>query len=84
MYCCLNNGEKVFCSCLVNSISKNAVYCFACKLFSSSTSKFAITGCFNWIHLARNISNHEKSQDYFHLMHQFLIQRNSSASSISS
>ena len=79
MYRCLNNGEKVFRSWLVYSISKDAVYCFPCKLFSSS-SKFATTGCSNWIHLARNISNHEKSQDHFHSMHQFLIRRNSSAS----
>ena len=80
MYCCLNNGEKVFRSWLVYSILKDAVYFFPCKLFSSSTSKFATTGCSNWIHLARNICNHEKSQDRFHSMHQFLIRRNSSTS----
>ena len=81
MYHTLNNGEKVFRSWFVYSISKDAVYCFICKLFSSSTSKFAISGCSNWIHSAKTISGHEKSQDHFHSMHQFLIQRNSSASS---
>ena len=41
MYCTLNNEEKIFRSWLVYSISKDAVYCFPCKLFSELFSKLS-------------------------------------------
>ena len=70
IYCTLNDRKKVYHNWLVYSISKDAVYCFPCKLFSSST-KFSTTGCSNWIYLVKNTSNHEKSQDHFILCISF-------------
>lgn len=59
----LKNGEKYNRNWLIYSVSKNAVYCFCCKLFELNTSehnKF-IRGFKDWQHLAMYLNRHEKN-----------------------
>lgn len=58
----LANGEKVKREWLMYSTSKDAVYCFCCKLFGKSLTNLSNReGCSDWKHLSIVLSRHEKS-----------------------
>lgn len=62
----LTNNEKVPRTWLVYSKSKNAVYCFCCKLFKVSVNSFNDdNGYSDWQHLSRNLERHETSKGHF-------------------
>lgn len=61
----LLNGESFCRRWLVYSISKNAIFCFCCKIFDwKSTSKLANSGYNNWQHLSEAVSIHENSASH--------------------
>lgn len=43
---------------------KDAVFCFCCKLFSSSRSNFATVGIRDWKHMSDKLKQHETSRDH--------------------
>lgn len=58
----LCNGEKVHRIWLMYSIAKNAVFCFACKLFGNVNSVLAgDQGYSDWQNLTKMLTSHEKS-----------------------
>ncbi|XP_022830235.1 zinc finger MYM-type protein 1-like [Spodoptera litura] len=61
----LGNGEKYHREWLLYSVSKNAVYCFCCKLFESKYKNKFCEGISDWQHLALYCSRHEKSSAHF-------------------
>lgn len=61
----LGNGEKYHREWLLYSVSKNAVYCFCCKLFESNHKNKFCEGINDWQHLALYCSRHEKSSAHF-------------------
>jgi len=66
-YKTIKNGEKIRRQWLIYSISKDAIYCFPCLLFSNKnkirTSSFWDGGFSDWKHLNPRIGKHENS-DY--------------------
>ncbi|CAI6376818.1 unnamed protein product [Macrosiphum euphorbiae] len=66
-YKTIKNGEKIRRQWLIYSISKDAIYCFPCLLFSKKnkirTSSFWDGGFSDWKHLNPRIKEHENS-DY--------------------
>ena len=62
----MKNGEKYKRSWLVYSTSKDAVFCFCCKLFSTTQfqSNLAINGCHDWKHIGQILSEHEASKNH--------------------
>lgn len=62
----LRNNEKIPREWLIYSESKNAVYCFNCKLFGSKVhSPFSDCNGFNdWKHLSQALERHEKSKEH--------------------
>ncbi|MBW0529459.1 hypothetical protein O181_069174 [Austropuccinia psidii MF-1] len=63
----LNNGEKVRRQWLLYSTSKNAIFCFACLLFSNNDirkSAFSNNGFQDWKHLNPSVSEHENSKNH--------------------
>ncbi|XP_050708917.1 zinc finger MYM-type protein 5-like [Eriocheir sinensis] len=60
----LVNGEKVKRSWLTYSRSKDAVYCFCCKLFSKKSIKLATDGQQDWVNIGALLKQHEKSEDH--------------------
>ena len=71
----LSSGEKVFRNWFIYSTSKNALFCFSCKLLSNSPSSFSTNGYLNWVHAARDISSHETSREHFDSMRLYLANR---------
>lgn len=64
----LPNFEKIKRQWLLYSKSKNAVFCFCCKLFSSSlkVTRFGDTTGFNdWKHIGERLNIHESSKSHF-------------------
>ena len=61
----LPNGEKYSRGWLVYSTSKDAVFCFACILFSKTTTNWSVCGNSDWIHLSRDLKRHEVSSNHF-------------------
>uniref|UniRef100_A0A8C5PM21 TTF-type domain-containing protein n=1 Tax=Leptobrachium leishanense TaxID=445787 RepID=A0A8C5PM21_9ANUR len=60
----LPNMEKAERTWLMYSKSKNAAYCFCCKVFQPedlTASALSSTGTKDWTHLSRNLANHEKT-----------------------
>lgn len=61
----LPNGEVIKRLWLQYSESKDKVYCFCCKLFSTKVkSKFGGEGVSDWKHLAEYLKSHESSTDH--------------------
>ncbi|XP_061900928.1 musculoskeletal embryonic nuclear protein 1b isoform X2 [Entelurus aequoreus] len=60
----LVNGEKVKRSWLTYSRSKDAVYCFCCKLFSKKSLKLAAEGQRDWVNIGAMLKQHENSEDH--------------------
>ncbi|XP_060858770.1 zinc finger MYM-type protein 5-like [Metopolophium dirhodum] len=63
----LNNGEKVRRQWLLYSKSKNAIFCFACLLFSNNDirkSTFSNNGFKDWKHLNPSVAEHENSKNH--------------------
>ncbi|EZA55153.1 Zinc finger MYM-type protein [Ooceraea biroi] len=62
----LKNNEKISREWLIYSESKNAVYCFNCKLFGSKAHlSFSDCNGFNdWKHLSQALERHEKSKEH--------------------
>ena len=77
-YRTLNNGETVVRNWLIYSIAKNAVYCFPCKLLTQSTSKLTTVGYSDWVHVARDLRDHERSGNHFAAMQSYLVRRQQS------
>lgn len=63
----LENGEKISRRWLIYSEKSDSVYCFCCRLFSSSSkSSFGqVMGFNNWKNLADRLKSHELSPDHF-------------------
>ncbi|KAM3624160.1 uncharacterized protein V6R79_019961 [Siganus canaliculatus] len=61
----LVNGEKVKRSWLTYSKSKDAVYCFCCKLFSKKSTKLATEGQQDWVNIGALLKQHENSEDHW-------------------
>lgn len=63
----LDNGEKVRRKWLLYSTSKNAIFCFACLLFSNNDnikkSAFSNYRFQDWKHLNPSVSEHENSKN---------------------
>ncbi|XP_039866244.1 zinc finger MYM-type protein 1-like [Simochromis diagramma] len=64
----LPNGEKVHRSWLVYSPQNNAVFCFACKLFSVKDIKLSTEGFSDWSNINIRLRGHECSQDHIQCM----------------
>lgn len=64
LYRTLSNGEKITRSWLVYSEQKNAVFCFACKLFSSEAIKLTSEGHSDWSNINNSLRTHEKSSEH--------------------
>lgn len=59
-YRILSNGERLRRQWLLYSNSKNLLFCFCCKLFSTETNRF-ITGYNDWRNVGTSIAKHERS-----------------------
>lgn len=57
----LNNGETVSRNWLLYSITKDAVYCFCCKIFGKDEKLNMCVGVQDWQHLSIILTRHEKS-----------------------
>lgn len=64
----LPNGEKVHRSWVVYSPQNNAVFCFACKLFSTKDIKLTAEGHSDWSNINTSLRGHECSQDHTQCM----------------
>ncbi|GBN66677.1 Zinc finger MYM-type protein 1 [Araneus ventricosus] len=75
-YCFKANGKKEFREWLKFSETTKCIYCFVCKLFSTSNNqtKF-ITGYNDWKNLARSLKEHESSN--FHIEAMFALKKRS-------
>ena len=60
----LDNGEKVKRSWLTYSRSKDAVYCFCCKLFSKKSLTLATEGQRDWVNIGALLKQHENGEDH--------------------
>ncbi|XP_062829387.1 uncharacterized protein LOC100558310 [Anolis carolinensis] len=61
----LRNGEQVDRIWLLYSVLKNAVFCFACKVFGNANSSLANSqGYSDWRNLSRLLTSHEKSSHH--------------------
>ena len=61
----LCNGEQVLRIWLLYSILKNAVFCFACKVFGYANSSLAgDQGYSDWQNLTKILTSHEKSPNH--------------------
>ena len=64
----LSNGETVNRNWLLYSKSKNSVYCYCCKMFSSDNSPLSDENGFSdWQHLSQCLERHEKAK--LHIKH---------------
>jgi len=61
---CLSNGENVPRTWLVYSLSKNVIFCYYCKLFSTSKTKLGTDGSNDWRHVSTILKEHETSNSY--------------------
>lgn len=59
----LNNGEHVLREWLVYSTTKDAVYCFCCKIFNITTSLLSKDGYNKWKHVGDILKSHEMSKN---------------------
>lgn len=61
----LKNGENVTRTWLLYSPSKNALFCFTCRLFSTAVNKFSSPdGQNDWKHIQEYVLSHENSADH--------------------
>lgn len=74
----LPNGEEITREWLAYSISKNAIFCFFCKLFSTDNVSLSGTeGYSDWQNMSTFLRNHEKSPSHIKasLSYRELFQR---------
>ena len=64
----MKNGDRYLRSWLVYSKIKDCVYCFSCKLFSTSDYNLATTGCNDWQHIGTILAKHEVSSKHLQSM----------------
>lgn len=64
----LPNGEKIQRNWVVYSEQKNAVFCFACKLFGQKSMKIATEGVTDWSNINSTLKSHENSSDHTQCM----------------
>lgn len=58
----MSNGEEVSRPWLIYSVSKDVIFCFCCRLFSTiRTSLSSETGYSDWKHMSELLSEHERS-----------------------
>ncbi|ESS36399.1 hypothetical protein TGVEG_269420 [Toxoplasma gondii VEG] len=67
----LPSGEKLWRSWLVYSRTRDAVYCFCCKLFSQLSKSVVTTGFRRWKGIAEVLRSHEHSRDHRSCMLQW-------------
>ncbi|PFH35612.1 hypothetical protein BESB_052630 [Besnoitia besnoiti] len=67
----LPSGEKLWRSWLVYSRTRDAVYCFCCKLFSQLSKSVVTTGFRRWKGIAEVLRSHEQSRDHRSCMLQW-------------
>ena len=60
----LTNGEQVLRDWLVYSTTKDAAYCFCCKIFNVTTSLLSKDGYNNWKHIGDILKSHETSKSH--------------------
>lgn len=60
----LDNTETVERKWLIFSPSKNVLFCFICRLFSSEKLSFSKEGFNDWKHASRSINEHENSPEH--------------------
>lgn len=68
------NGETMDRRWLVYSSSKDAAFCFSCKLFGKTAAggQLANGGCSDWTHLGVKLQQHEVSQEHIKSMTSWL------------
>lgn len=66
------NGESVERKWLVYSKTKNSVFCFCCKLFSTATMSFTVNGYSNWHNISEALSSHGKSPNHLQSQKQWV------------
>ncbi|XP_049829051.1 zinc finger MYM-type protein 1-like [Schistocerca gregaria] len=69
----LKNLEEADRHWLLYSKSEDAVFCFCCKLFSSSTVKIAKNGISDWRHLASYFESHGKSTEHLYSHKKWIV-----------
>lgn len=60
----MKNKEKTKKDWLIYSPSKGVVYCYVCKLFSSSRQSLCEEGFGNWKNISERLSEHESSKTH--------------------
>lgn len=66
----MKNGEHIMRESLVYSVTRDAAFCFCCKMFNVSSSSLAsIDGYCNWQHISSVLQFHETSN------HQLVAQK---------
>lgn len=60
----MKNGEKIQRSWLIYSMSKDSVFCYACKLFGKQDNALTKGGFRNWKNLAGHLKDHEYSKTH--------------------
>lgn len=68
----LKNGEIQPRRWLAYSESKDCVFCFSCRLFSTSRTQMCETGFSNWQNLSLVLKRHENSKDHIESMLKWL------------
>lgn len=63
-YRTLPNGEKIQRKWLVYSKSNDAVFCFACKLFSKKEISLTVNGLNDWKNVSARLKEHEKTIEH--------------------
>lgn len=60
----LANGTKIEREWIVYSPSRQSIFCFVCRLFSSQTKSFESDGFNDWKNSSREMQRHERSQSH--------------------
>ena len=60
----LNNDEKQDRRWLVYAKNADKVFCFPCRLFSSSNTAFSYSGCNDWKNISTRIKSHEGNPEH--------------------
>ncbi|KAL7858049.1 hypothetical protein AOLI_G00181510 [Acnodon oligacanthus] len=61
----MKNGEKIFRSWLVYSMSTDSVFCFPCTVFGKRDSAISNCGFHKWRNLTHHLKEHEYSKGHF-------------------
>ncbi|XP_076246280.1 zinc finger MYM-type protein 5-like [Calliopsis andreniformis] len=68
----VTNGQRTTRRWLIYSKSKHKVYCFACKLLSTTDISLGADGFCDWSHLTQRIKMHERSALHLRTINKWL------------